>query len=84
MAYRLDGMTIAMEGQLAPNLSGDYCLQPFALVTRGIVVRLLSIEIPVQPPGSPWKTREELRQRLLEEDRWIVAMLVGWLQIKDD
>lgn len=73
MAYILDGMTLAMEGQLSPAPpAGDYCLTPFALVSQGIIVlEVAAAEVKLADPRSrePWdldylrhKYRKELAQ----------------------
>lgn len=56
MAYILDGMTIAQEGGLAATPSGSFCIQPFALVTQGIVVFPVVDEgvTPVAPSAPHW------------------------------
>lgn len=56
MAYILDGMTLAMEGQpLALTEDDDFAIQPFAMATIGVVVcPLLELDEKLADPRSRW------------------------------
>lgn len=63
MAYDLDGMTLATEGHTALTEDDDYAIQPFALLTIGVVVCPL-VDEAVQPNagGEPMVSGEVRRE----------------------
>jgi len=79
MAYILDGMAIAQEGQLAPTPSGAFCLQPFALATQGIVV-FPEVDAEVFPNASADPMD---RRRIEAEDDEILALVMAFMSMRN-
>lgn len=79
MAYILDGMALAQEGQLAPTPTGNFCLQPFALVTRGIVV-FPEVDEAINENASPAPLD---RQRILAEDDELLTLVMAFMNMRN-
>ena len=79
MAYDLDGMTLAMEGANALTADDDFAIQPFALVTYGIVVCPVDVGVFLPMAGEDPEWRQRRRR---DDDALIFPLVVAFMEIK--